>query len=148
MTYDETRELVMRFYPAFDHGDASVADGILTDDWQDIPSAKGRRTGREGYADMIAQLRHFMPDSSIEIQNVIIDGDRVAVHSQIHGTPRGEILGLRFEGNPVSMMTVDVHAIVDGKIATTWHVEDRFGLIRQFGMPHPAPREIETDADR
>jgi predicted ester cyclase len=95
---------------------------------------------------MIGRLKHFMPDSSIEILNVIVDDDRVAVHSNIHGTPQGELFGVRFEAKPVSMMTVDVHAIVDGKIATTWHVEDRFGLVSQVGLPHPVRRERHGDA--
>jgi predicted ester cyclase len=133
---DAVRDMVLKFYPAFNTGQVTDVDQFLTPDWDDIPAGKGQRPGADGYTDMINRLRGFMPDCSIELHDVIIDGDRAAVHSTIHGTPQGEILGLHVSGKKIAMMTVDIHRITDGRIATTWHVEDRMGMLSQFGRPH------------
>jgi predicted ester cyclase len=114
----------------------TAVEEFLAPDWEDIPAGGGQRPGADGYADMITRLRGFMPDCRIELHDVVIEGDRAAVHSTIHGTPQGELLGLQVSGKPVAMRTVDIHRIVDGRIATTWHVEDRLGMIAQFGRPH------------
>jgi steroid delta-isomerase-like uncharacterized protein len=133
---DAIRAMVLRFYPAFDTGTVTAVEDFLAPDWEDIPAGGGQRPGAAGYADMIARLRGFMPDCRIELHDVVVEGDRAAVHSTIHGTPQGEVLGMHVSGKRVAMRTVDVHRIADGRIATTWHVEDRLGMLAQFGRPH------------
>ncbi|MCG0289115.1 ester cyclase [Streptomyces sp. PSAA01] len=125
--------LVRRFYAAMTTGDVSAAGDYLRDDWQDIPLPPGTPAGIDGYLGTVAFLRSAFPDLDVSLEDVVVSGDRVAVRVLATGTHRGEILGVAPTGRTVAFRAFDFHQIKDGKIASTWHLEDFFGLQLQLG---------------
>ncbi|MFD5828480.1 ester cyclase [Lentzea sp. NPDC060358] len=125
--------LVRRFYAAMSTGVVSAAGDYLADDWRDIPLPPGTPAGIDGYLGTVAFLRSAFPDLDVQIEDLVVSGERVAVRVLATGTHRGEILGIAPTGRTVAFRAFDFHQIADGKIAGTWHLEDFFALRHQLG---------------
>ncbi|PZE86980.1 ester cyclase [Curtobacterium sp. MCBD17_032] len=134
-----TEDLVRAFYEPFRTGDTTTYDEVLADDWLDLPLAPGQQQGPAGMAAQIALFRHAMPDYTVEHQDVIVQGDEVAVRNTVSGTHQGAFMGHEPTGKRIEMRTMDVHQVRDGKIVTTWHLEDFAGLMAQLSAAADAP---------
>ena len=137
---ETTPEAVVRaFYEPFRTGDTSTYDEVLAADWVDLPLAPGQQQGPAGMAPQIALFRHAMPDYSVEHQDIVVQGDRVAVRNTVSGTHQGAFMGHEPTGKRIEMRTMDLHQVRDGRIVATWHLEDFAGLMAQLNAPADAP---------
>jgi len=125
--------LVRQFYVPFNTGTVGLYDAILAPDWVDDPLAPGQRSGPGGLKDLVAQFRAAVPDYHVINDEILVAGDRVAVHSTVRGTHRGAFFGVPATGRPVTLRTCDFHRIAGGVIVVTWHLEDRFAFLQQVG---------------
>jgi steroid delta-isomerase-like uncharacterized protein len=132
-------DIVRAFYEPFRTGDTSVYDHVLAEDWLDLPLAPGQQQGPAGMAGQIGLFRHAMPDYNVEHQDIIVQGDKVAVRNIVSGTHQGAFMGHEPTGKRIEMRTMDIHQIRDGKIVTTWHLEDFAGLMAQLNAPADGP---------
>ena len=134
-----TASVVRAFYEPFRTGDTSTYADVLAEDWVDIPLAPGQEQGPAGMAAQIALFRQAMPDYQVTHEDVLVDGDRVAVRNTVSGTHQGAFMGHQPTGRRVEMRTMDVHQVRDGHIVVTWHLEDFAGLMAQLTAPTDAP---------
>jgi predicted ester cyclase len=134
-----TADVVRSFYEPFRTGDTSIYDEVLAPDWIDVPLAPGQQQGPSGMAGQIAAFRHAMPDYAVTHEDVIVQGDKVAVRNTVSGTHQGAFMGIQPTGRHIEMRTMDVHQVRDGKIVVTWHLEDFAGLMAQLNAPADAP---------
>ena len=125
--------LVRQFYVPFNTGEVGLYDTILAPDWVDDPLAPGQRSGPGGLKDLVAQFRSAVPDYHVINDEILVAGDRVAVHSTVRGTHRGAFFGVPATGRPVTLRTCDFHRIAGGVIVATWHLEDFFAFLQQVG---------------
>jgi steroid delta-isomerase-like uncharacterized protein len=132
-------DLVRAFYEPFRTGDATAYEKVLAEDWVDLPLGPGQQQGPGGMAGQIALFRHALPDYDVEHQDIIVQGDKVAVRNTVSGTHLGAFMGYEPTGKRIEMRTMDVHRIRDGKIVVTWHLEDFAGLMAQLNAPADAP---------
>ena len=132
-------DIARAFYEPFRTGDTSTYATILAADWIDIPLAPGQEQGPAGMTEQIAGFRHVLPDYTVTHEDVIVSGDRVAVRNTVSGTHRGAFMDYQPTGRRIEMRTMDIHQVRDGKIVTTWHLEDFAGLLAQLNAPADAP---------
>ncbi len=125
--------LARRFYVPFNTGEVDLYDTLLAPDWVDDPLAPGQRPGPAGLKDFVAQFRVAVPDYHVTNDEILVAGDRVAVHSTVRGTHQGPLFGVPATGRPVMVRTCDFHRIAGGVIVATWHLEDVFAFLQQVG---------------
>jgi steroid delta-isomerase-like uncharacterized protein len=71
-----------------------------------------------------------------EIEDMIAEGDRVAVRLTAHAVHRGDFMGVPAAGKGYTIAEQHIFRITDGRIADHWHVADMLGMMRQLGaMP-------------
>ena len=127
------RELVEAFYRAFTEKDYAALEKVLTPDWDDIPLAPGQGPGPEGLKPIMEMVLVALPDVNVAIHDVIQVPGRMAVRAEFSGTHKGPLFGIEPTGKRVSFRIHEFHTFVDGRIKTTWHLEDWFGLFNQLG---------------
>ena len=132
-------DVVRAFYEPFRTGDTSTYAAILADDWVDVPLAPGQQQGPAGMGAQIALFRQAMPDYDVTHEDLVVAGDRVAVRNTVSGTHQGAFMGHQPTGRRIEMRTMDLHQVRDGRIVTTWHLEDFAGLAAQLSAPADAP---------
>jgi steroid delta-isomerase-like uncharacterized protein len=84
------------------------------------------------------------PDLSAKIEEMVAEGDKVAIRVINTGTHKGEFLGMPPTYKKVSFVGVGFLTIRDGKIIEQWSVNDTMGLMQQIGAIPPAPSSSDS----
>jgi len=125
---------VTLWYEAFNMKDPALLDRILSENWVDIPTAPGQPAGREGVKPLLAQLTTTFPDFKVSIEEILQDGNKVIVRSEITGAQRETFMGFLPKNRTMTIQAVDIHEFKDQKIVRTWHTEDWMTGLRQLGV--------------
>jgi predicted ester cyclase len=80
---------------------------------------------------IVAYLRSF-PDSHVSIEDVVAEGDRVAIRYSFRGTHRGEFMGVAMTGNHTLCVGMAFYRVAGGRLAEGWFIEDTLGLLEQL----------------
>jgi predicted ester cyclase len=92
--------------------------------------------GRDGLKAAIERVSKGLADASMTIEDVIAEGDRVAVRLTSHGRQVGEFMGMPPSGREYTIGEIHIFRVADGKVAEHWHQADFLGMMRQLGaMP-------------
>lgn len=136
---DAKKNLVMKFYEAFNTGKTALLDEALASNWLDHPIAPGQKPGLAGAKQVVVSFRTAFPNLRATIEDVVIQGDLVVVRTTIRGTQQGEFLGVLATGRPVKFMAIDIHRIANKRIVETWHVEELLSVVQQLGATITPP---------
>ncbi|MEM6771687.1 MAG: ester cyclase [Bacteroidota bacterium] len=99
----------------------------MADGWVSTPQPLGG-PGRQGFVNTLAAFGGMIPDLKWSVQEMLVDGNRVIVRSIASGTPNspeGHFFGVPTKGGKkFEVPTIDIHTIEDGKMVSSFHVED------------------------
>ena len=132
------KKIVQNFYDALsttpeDDVAGSVA-GWMDAKWKSTPTPPGG-PDMEGYVKTLFMFHGMIPDLKWDVQEMLVDGNRVIVRSTASGTPNspeGYFFGTPTNGEKsFEVMTIDIHNVVDGKIVSSYHVEDWLTAVQQ-----------------
>jgi steroid delta-isomerase-like uncharacterized protein len=138
MSVEENKTIVCRWTEeGFGKGNLAVADELIADDFVNHNPVAGQRPGREGLKQAVAMLRGASPDLRVEIEDMIAEGDRVAIRDTIHGIHREPFAGMPPTNRRVAVARIAVFRVVDGRISEHWAQVDMLGLLRQLGAIPP-----------
>lgn len=83
---------------------------------------------------MINFLWQAVPDLKWKVQEKLQEGNRVIVRSQAEGTPSGDFMGMKGNGQKkFSIMAIDIHTVENNRITKIYHVEDWVTAVKQLG---------------
>jgi steroid delta-isomerase-like uncharacterized protein len=127
-------ELIRSSLAAFNANDLDACWNQLTDGFvihlAELPEPlHGRDVWRQG-AEMMKQA---FPDLAAHIDDVVADGDRVALRLTFTGTHRGDFLGYPATGRTVRYVSHEFYRVDDGLFAEEWICSDLATLMRQIG---------------
>jgi steroid delta-isomerase-like uncharacterized protein len=140
---DASKRIVARWYDAFNHKDATMLDDVLDQNWMDIPSAPNQLAGPAGVKHLLVELTAVFPDFTIRMEDVLRDGNKVIVRSEISATQEKPFMGFPASHRKMTIQAVDIHELRDGKIVRTWHTEDWMTGFRQLGVCKPPQKTGE-----
>jgi steroid delta-isomerase-like uncharacterized protein len=83
--------------------------------------------------------RNAYPDVAIEIEDLVAEGDIVAVRWSATGTHRGDGLGFAATGRHVEFSGMTFVRVADGKLAEGWNNFDQLGMFQQLGVVNLPP---------
>ena len=81
------------------------------------------------------------PDLHMKIEDQIAEGDMVASRLTVHGTHKGEFMGMPPTGKQITITGTDIVHIKDGKAVERWGNFDDLGMMQQLGVIPPSPAE-------
>lgn len=112
--------------------DEVVGPGYVNHDFP-LPSP-----GPEGFKQMLGMFRGGFPDLHVALEEVLLEGDKVATRGTWRGTHRGEFMGVAPTERQVTVAYCDIWRVENGKLAENWVQMDLLGLMQQLGVA-PAP---------
>ena len=83
---------------------------------------------------IFAALRAGIPDFQTTIEDLIAEGDKVAVRISWQGTHKGELMGIPPTGKYVKVTEMQIYRMANGKIIERWVETDVFGMMQQLGI--------------
>jgi predicted ester cyclase len=129
----DPRELVRRLHGALlDSRDADVVDEFFAPDFVSHNNPPGFPPGVDGVKRFFAMFRDAFPDVAVEIDEIVVEGDRVAVATTFSGTHEGELMGVAPTGRRVSVTGIDIVRVSGGRIVEHRGLTDIVGLMRQL----------------
>jgi steroid delta-isomerase-like uncharacterized protein len=149
---ERNKAIVRRFVDEiFVAGRKDAVDELLADDFvgHTWPS-----TGRpkDDLKAAIDRVGAGLADSAFTIDDMIGEGDRVAVRLTSAASHTGTFMGMPPTGKRYSIEEIHIFRIRDGRVVEHWHQFDQMGMMRQLGvMPGPgaassSPKPSDSDA--
>jgi steroid delta-isomerase-like uncharacterized protein len=98
-----------------------------------VPGRSEPLQGPDGYQQIIAMMRAGFPDIQWTLEELIIEGDRVAARFTMRGTHLGSFLGVPSSGKTIEVKAVNFYRFADGQIVEEHGQPDLLGLLQQIG---------------
>ncbi len=145
MSTEETKATMRRYLDVFEQGNIELLDELLAPDYVNrTPATPDLPTGPEGVKGVVSMFRSAMPDLRVAVEDMIAEGDKVATRYTLEGTHEGELFGVPPTGRRLSIKSMTVERVSDGKIREHWRVTDNFEMMQQLGVvPEPGQEGVE-----
>jgi predicted ester cyclase/catechol 2,3-dioxygenase-like lactoylglutathione lyase family enzyme len=142
-TTDANKQLIREHYEELvNRKNFAAADRQLTADFIDHGSPPGTPRGPEAAKLAMQRLHSALPDVWVTLDEVIAEGDRVAVRATWRGTHQGALFGRPPTGRKVTISGMVLWRVVDGRIAERWATVDLSCL--SSGTCHGLSSVLET----
>jgi len=142
MSTEQTKELCRRLYAAVSSGDFDAIDQVVSPNFVEHETVDpGLPAGREGMKALFKTVRQAMPDMVMTPEDIVVEGDRVAVRAVMTGTQTGEFLGIPPSGKHVQITVMDLVRMENNQVAEHWGVSDMLAFMTQIGAI-PAPGTV------
>ena len=136
MSIDENKAIVRRFIDEiFVQGRRETVDELLADDFvaHTWPSTGHPKDDLKGAIDRTSR---GLADPVFTIEDLIAEGDRVAVRLTAAATQVGEMMGMPASGKRYEIGEIHIFRLSAGKVVEHWHQFDQMGMMKQLGaMP-------------
>lgn len=143
---EENKALVRRWLDAWNVGNDEeaanfhAADGVLHNPMPPPEEIRGLADIKQ----LIAAYRQAFPEGQVIIEDMIAEGDKVAIRFTFRGVHKGEMLGIAPTnkeiaptGKKVIIKGISISRIVDGKGVEEWENFDTYGFMQQLGAVPP-----------
>lgn len=138
MSTEESKALVRREYEqGVNKKDFDVRDGTLASNYIGHFPGVPPIQGIEAFKQFTSAFFTAFPDLQTTIEDLIAEGDKVAVRQTWRGTHTGNFLGIPPTGKQVVFTSTEFYRVAGGKLAEEWVELDMLGLLQQFGAIPP-----------
>lgn len=121
MPATENKAIVRRvFEEAFNGNTPDLLDELAAPGFVDHDPIPGQPPGVPGVKYVVGTLHTAYPDLRFTIEDLLGEGDKVAIRWTLHGTHTGPFLHLPPTGAPIAETAIVIFRLADGKIVERW----------------------------
>ena len=140
---DQNKATVRRLYDeVWNLGELNALDELLAVGFVGHRSDRGDDIGPDAVKESVLALCAAFPDGKFEIEDMVSEGDRVAVRFTARASHKGEFRGIAATGRRIEVQGIAIYRISGGRIVERWEMMDRLGLLTQLdalpAMTHAA----------
>ena len=106
-----------------------AADGLA----HGLASDGGPMRGPEGFAAFHKAFVSAFPDLQLSVEDMISEGDKVAIRFRASGTLKGDGLGVKPTGRSMTVTGISIVRVRNGYIIEAWNNFDVLGMHQQTG---------------
>ena len=146
MSAEENKDIVRRLLEKlYDKRNVDIFDEVYAADYKGhIPSST--LESPEAAKQFNLAMDKAFPDSEFFIEDLLADGDSVAIRWTFRGTHQGDLIGptmtIPTTGKRLEFEAMSLFRFSDGKIVESWGFWDGLSLMRQLGLlPDPSQPE-------
>jgi steroid delta-isomerase-like uncharacterized protein len=130
---DANKALVRQYFEqVVNTHNPNALDGLVSPDYKRYPSATAT-LNLEAAKQRLAGLFAAFPDVHVTEENIIAEGDYVAIRLTDRGTHQGTFSGIPPTGKSFTISIIEIYRIENGKIVEHWGGPDTFSLLQQIG---------------
>jgi steroid delta-isomerase-like uncharacterized protein len=126
---ENKRSVEKLFNDCFNQGNLGLLDQLVAPEYVGPQGA----TGPAGFRGVVVGLRTGFPDIHYTIDDLVAEGDRVAVRWHWTGTHNGPFRAFPPSGKPFTNPGLAIFKLKDGKIVAGALETDRLGFLQQIG---------------
>jgi steroid delta-isomerase-like uncharacterized protein len=96
---------------------------------------------------LVTLLRTMLPDLTLEIEDMIAEGDKVVSRYTSFATDTQGYMGMPPTGRTIRNPGIQIFRIANGRISESWALRDDLGVLRQLGhLPPLGPKNEPSKA--
>ena len=138
MSIEENKALAGRWLDeVWNKVNLTAVDELCTTDFTFSYAEPGVSNDREGYKQTVIMLTSGVSDLKITLEDMVAEGDKVAVRWKGSSKHTGEFMGMPPTGKQLAMTGISIIRIEGGKIVEEWGEMDMMGLMQQLGAFPP-----------
>ena len=124
MSAEQIRDFVRRYLEAFSGKDKTpeLVEQWITD---------------EGLKQHVAIFEAAFPRYWLKAEDMIVEGDKVAIRASFGGTHQGDLMGIAPTGKEISGKGIFNYRIADEKVVEFWPGFDQLAVLQQLGAIPP-----------
>lgn len=132
MTLDQNRDIARQVIERiFVRQEDAAIDELISPAF--VPHTFGPMPpGREGLREGMKRAGAGVSEARFEIEDMIAEGDRVAVRVTTSARHTGTFMGIEPTGNRYSLDEIHIFRIADGLVVEHWHAFDKLSLMSQL----------------
>jgi len=141
MSAEEIKALTRRWFEEANKGKAAfmaVIDELHTPDVVFHGGNGEEGHGLENFRKECDEVFSAFPDLHFTIDDMFVEGDKVAIRHTWTGTHKGEMKGIPPTNKKVTMWELEIDRVAGGKFAEIWARYDTLGMMQQLGLA-PTP---------
>ncbi|MCI5144517.1 MAG: hypothetical protein D3923_03100 [Candidatus Electrothrix sp. AR3] len=134
---EEVNQAVVRRYfnEVMNQGKLDAVDEIVDPHFHFIVQAKPEPfRGTEGLKGFVCDIRRAFPDIRFEINEAIVEEDKVVVRRKVGGTHKEELFGVAPTEQFIEASGIEIFTLCRGRILTVHANGNDFGLTLQAGL--------------
>jgi steroid delta-isomerase-like uncharacterized protein len=133
LTAESNKRIMERWTTEFlPHGDAALAEELISPDIV-MNFAGQQQHGRDTYLGIVAANSAAFPDLRWTVEDMVAEGDTVAVRYTMTGTHQGTFAGVAATGTAVRGESMTFYRLADGKLVEEHAQLDMLSLLQQMG---------------
>jgi predicted ester cyclase len=146
-TPEEAKAIIRRWNEeGWSGGKYELANEIISPNMT-VHGAGGQAVGMgpQGLIDLIKTWRTAFPDGYMSIDDIIVEGNTVAIRNTWHGTHRADFYGIPPTGKWVEVTSVGLDRVEAGQVVEGWGELDMVGMMQQMGaLPMVGSGSVST----
>src|SRR5690349_23214378 len=127
---ETNKAVVRRLFEAFNTGNFSVVDELVSPNFVYREPTLGERRGIQGSKEIMTTYRTAFPDAKITTDEQFADGDTVVTRWTATGTHNGNFVGVAGTGRRVTCTGILISRIQNGKVVEEHESMDTLGMLR------------------
>ena len=136
MTRRAAVALIERLHDIWTDGNCDAIPSVYSLDFvAHMPKGWGKQDSRDGHGGIrraIERLRAGFPDWHEHIEDILVDGDKVAVRYFSTGTNLGAFEGKPATGRSIKVDELSIFKIADGLVVEQWCLNDDLAFGKQM----------------
>src|SRR5438093_9531370 len=134
MSTAQKKEIARRFIQALGTAGAAVVDDLAAPDLTLFhPLLPEPLRGPAAYKALLTRFLNSFSGNEITVDDLLAEGDLVAVRWTWRGTHMGEFRGIPPTGKQVTTTGITLYRLAEGKVVEERAMEDVLGLLQQLG---------------
>lgn len=140
MTPEEIKEWMLRMdKEIYEKKNLDAADEVYSPDVvRHSPTVPEPIRGLEAWKERVREIQAAFPDVEVSVEDMLVEGNKVAQRWVMKGTHQGEFNGISATGKQVTFTGINFARIEDGKVAEQWTEVNLLSLLQQLGVA-PGP---------
>ncbi len=135
MSTEDNKTLMSRFLEeVFNKKKLAALDEFIAPNQVDHTLPPFLPTTPEGTKQAINIFLKAFPDVHLTVEDMIAEGDKVVIRYTSRGTQKGAFMGIPPTGKQMTVSSIIIARIADGKIVEEWGLDDQMGMLQQLGI--------------
>jgi len=131
------KTLVRRFFEEVIKGKAATIaaiDELFATNYIEHTGTGKDTQGIKDYKQSMSEFYSAFPDVHVTLDDMVAEGDRVAVRFTLSGTHKGELMGTPPTNKKVTIREIGIIRVAGGKFVESWMRYDTLDLMQQLGL--------------
>lgn len=131
MSTEENKKVVIRFNKEFfESGNTAITKELLADSFINHTAPPDSPKDASIMIQFITGFHKGFSNISVQINEVLAEGDKVSLRKTITATHTGDFMGKKASGKKVEMNVIEIDILKNGKITDHWSKNDFMQVVQ------------------